>query len=113
MILLSLFILVLSSCGTLIIKNRVACFINSEIYLGSTCVNTVGISQTTQLDMNQTLDMLEARKDHPPAIYQSASDYNEETIELESGCLILGKRCSYELKNIIENRKLIYKASQK
>jgi hypothetical protein len=100
------------------IENRTSCFVNGVISLGSTCANTVGTSTTTQLDTEQTLDMLEARPAvsplpaHPPAVFQSAADYGEQTTELETACRLLGNECSYALQSTIANHKKILKQVQ-
>lgn len=79
----------------------------------------MGTSTNWQLTPEETLDMLEARPAvqnkpaHPPAVFQSADDYGEETVELETACRLLGDSCSYELQSTIENRKEILKKSQK
>lgn len=102
--------LALSSCETLTIQNRNPCFVNGVISLGSTCANTIGPIVIEQKTVTETLELLEARPDHPPAVYQSAQDYGEETVELETACRILGDKCSYALQSTIKNRKKILKA---
>jgi hypothetical protein len=115
-ILLLLFTLALSACQTITIQNRTACFVNGVISLGSTCANTVGTSTTTQLTTEQTLDVLEARPAvsplpaHPPAVFQSAADYGEDTVELETACRLL--KNDYELQSTIANHKKILEQVQ-
>lgn len=77
---------------------------NGLISRGATCAETI-TGVTSQLTMGQTLDALEAQPGKPPAIWQSADDYGEETTELQVACRILGDSCSYELKQMIEKRK--------
>jgi hypothetical protein len=49
---------------------------------------------------------------HPPGVFQSASDYGEETTELETACRLLKNDCSYALQSTIENHKKILKQVQ-
>lgn len=105
-LLLSLCIPALSGCESVQIKNRLACAVNGSISLGSTCAETV-TSKPSQLSMDQTLEMIEAQPNHPPAVFQSAADYGEETTELEVACRILGNDCTYELQNTIKTRKAL------
>lgn len=106
----------LEGCQSIVVQNRTSCFINGEISLGSTCANTVGASVTTQLTIDQTLDLLEARPAldqlpaHAPAVFQSAADYGEETIELETACRLLGNSCSYALQSTVKNHKKVLQA---
>lgn len=85
---------------------------------GATCANTVGPSQNWQIGMSEAIDMLEARQAtsttpaHPPAVFQSAEDYGEETTELEIACRLLGDSCTYELKTTINNRKQMLQKMQ-
>lgn len=60
--------------------------------------------------MDESLDMIESRPEHPPSVFESADDYGEETIELQEACRMLGKSCSYELKKTIENRNKMLEA---
>lgn len=69
--------------------------------------------------MQEALDMLEARPDggadhpaHPPAVFESAKDYGEETVELESACRLLGDKCTYQVVQHIEARRQILNALQ-
>lgn len=115
-LLLSSFILALSGCQTVTIKNRTACTVNGAIFRGATCAETI-TGKTSQLSPDDVVKMLELEapnpnanppvKGHAPAIFQTADDYGEETTELQVACRLLGDSCSYELQTTIENRKKI------
>ena len=101
----------LSGCDSVEIKDREACYVNGRVSLGATCASTVGDRYVRQVPYADTLKMLEARPAeggnpaHAPAVFQTADDYGEETIELETACRILGDNCTYELQTSIDNRK--------
>ncbi len=114
-ILLIGFTLALSSCESVQIKNRTAYFANGELSLGATGANTVGTPSSFQITTEQALDILEARAAtsstpaHAPGVFESASDYGEETTELETACRLLKDNCSYALQTTVQNRKQIVK----
>lgn len=79
------------------------------------CSNTVGQPNPTVWDMKAAVQMLDELPADPvhhkpyraPAIIESAEDFGEETAEIETACRILGKDCTYELQQVIHNRKLL------
>lgn len=94
---------ILSACETLTLQNRTACFVNGELSLGATCAGTIS-GQTSQLSTQDTISMLEAGPNHAPAVFQSADDYGEETVELSTACRMLGDDCTDSIKTLISQR---------
>ncbi len=116
--LLSLLILTaLSGCragARITIPGADVCTVAGFINDGAWCVNTLS-SKITDLTRDQYFDMLEPKlavpdPDHPGevipgragAVSQSAHDWNEQKIALESACRLLGKNCTVELRQALD-----------
>jgi hypothetical protein len=62
--------------------------------------------------MDETLSMLEGSSEIPPAVFQSAADYGEETVELETACRLLKNKCTFEMHSTIAAHKRIIEAAK-
>ncbi len=118
LILLSWCIAALSSCGSITIENTRSCAVNGKLSLGATCANTLGPVTSVQITLEQALDVLEARPAtgatpaHPAGIFQSAADYEKDSVEIQEMCRMLGKKCSYAVQQIIAGRQLLLDAAK-
>ncbi len=112
------FIAALNGCGSITIENTSACAVNGKLSLGATCANTLGPVTSVQITLEQALDILEARPAtgsapaHPSGVFQSAADYEKDSVEIQEMCRMLGNKCSYAVQQIIMGRQLLLDAAK-
>lgn len=100
----------LSGCraGKIIVPNTEACTVAGVVGAGAICAETItGI--TRDMTVDEFFDFLEPKEEHDDvpgragAVCQTADDWNDQKTALEMACRILGKSCTYELKQVIKN----------
>lgn len=111
----------LSGCvtGSIIIPNTTACTVAGVFSAGGFCAETL-TNKVRDLSMNEYLDFLEAQSERPDpdhegqilparagAICQSTDDWNAQKTALEMACRVLGKHCTYELRQTIQVMQLM------
>lgn len=102
----------LSGCKEIEIKNSEFCAVAGILAAGMDCANSLK-PDTRSMDLDETIAWLEPSeavldsngKEVVPArgaaICQSSNDFNENKTTLEIACRMLGKKCSYQLQQII------------
>lgn len=106
------------ACKTIVIQNTRPCSVAGLISNGGFCADTLN-GGTASLTSQQMIDLIEARPEpypdsetgimqpaHGAAVIDSDDDYNTIMTEIEQACTILGKNCSYQLKQAIQSWKL-------
>jgi hypothetical protein len=129
LILLSLCILTVLniSCATdgVVVPNTEACTVAGVIAAGAICAETI-TGKTRDMSMDEFFDFLEPREEQPDptnpghtlssrggAICQSVDDWNSQKTALEIACRILGKNCTYEIKQAIEGMNAVSMLNEK
>jgi hypothetical protein len=119
------FVLSLMACVTVPPTNP--CSVNGMLANGATCANTSS-GVTTQLTMAQALEIIEAQPTehpdpnpsaspgstlpaHPAGVFESAHDWDADSVVLQEACRELGARCSYATQQVIARRATIRERS--
>lgn len=112
--LLSLFGLALlcSACNVVVPNVRI-CHVAGVLDAGSNCAET-NTGTTSEMNFDETLDFLEAQPERPDpatpgqmlpargaAACMSADDFGRLKTSIELACRMLGKRCTYEMRQAI------------
>lgn len=110
--------MVLSGCraGHVVVPNTEACTAAGVIAAGAICAETI-TGATRDMTVDEFFDFLEPKAEPSPnpsnipsragAVCQSSDDWNSQKTALEVSCRILGKNCTYELKQVIKNMSAI------
>lgn len=103
-------IVALSGCraGHVTVPNTEACTVAGVLAAGAFCAETI-TGQTRDMTLDEYFDFLEPKEAHDDvparagAVCQSADDWGAQKTALEQACRVLGKRCTYELREVIKN----------
>lgn len=88
-------LLALNGCVT--IPNTRECYVpGGKILAGMDCADS-NTGAKSRLTYEETIAFIKAG-----AVCRSSSDFNRQKTALEEACRILGMRCSYETRQIIE-----------
>lgn len=105
---------VLSGCrgSKIVVPNTEACTVAGIVGAGAICAETV-TGVTRDMTMDEFFDFLEPKEEHDDipgragAVCQSADDWNDQKTALEMACRVLGKKCSYEIRQVVKNMKML------
>jgi hypothetical protein len=105
------------SQGCVTIRDKITCSAAGKLLAGAICSHTL-TSETFDLTFDELVDMLEAQPERPDpknsgvvlpargaAIIMSDEDFGEFKTELESACRMLGRRCSYATRQMLQRLK--------
>ncbi len=98
-----LFVILLSGCNTVEIKNVTLCAVAGKLSHGAICAES-NTEKTYDLTLNEYIIFLEADEatKKGPALAMSSSDFTKMKTALEQACESLGSKCSYETQKVIE-----------
>lgn len=96
-------LIVLSGCKTIEVKDTEVCAVAGTVLAGADCVHTL-TDERRSMTFDEFIEWLEPQEtpERGPAICQSSQHFNEFKTTLEIACRKLGKRCTYDIKKIIE-----------
>lgn len=112
--LILLLLTVISSCASIEYPDTEACAVAGIMAAGMNCATTIS-KKMRQMNLDETLDFLEPQPEvldesgkvikeaHSAAICQSSKDYVSIKSALEQACVILKKKCTYEMKEVIKS----------
>lgn len=71
---------------------------------GANCANTT-TGEMKQIGLDEYIDFLKIQTEpsRPGAVCMSFQDFDHLKTSIEVACRMLGKRCTYEQKKVIEN----------
>lgn len=110
----------LSACEEIEIKNTELCSVAGRMKAGADCFNTLNDNERS-MTLDEFITFLEPQrevkdaktgkvlqKERGAALCQSSDDFTATKTVLEQACMLLKKRCSFEIKTTIEkmNKKI-------
>lgn len=94
--------LILNGCSrNVIIPDTKYCAAAGSLLAGADCFHTIS-DEYEHLNLDEYIAFIQATGDKPAAISQSYEDFGKIKTTLEVMCAILGDRCTYEQKQMLQ-----------